>query len=362
MSGSVADRPPELRFLATVGLVTTYRCPLACAHCIVEASPRRRELVDPGEADRWLEALAAYGGGRVRAVALTGGEPFLDLEHLQCLGALAARRGLLVTAVTNAFWATTPEEAERVLLAVPEVRVLTFSTDVYHLRAIPLERVANAVRAAARLGRRHVVAVCTRGRGDAETASLIDRVAEFVEPSRINVARIFPVGRARHLASGVEFQEQPEPPPVACTMAHAPVLLPDGRVIACFGPVVALSHRHPLVLGDARATPLQEILDAAERNAVLHAIRIWGPGELVRRLRAMPVAHRLPARFVADSACCACHALLEDPQLCEALSVLGADPAFRREVAFGRVYYLGEREMAEALGLATRRPALRTSA
>jgi MoaA/NifB/PqqE/SkfB family radical SAM enzyme len=339
-----------------VGLVTTYRCPLACAHCIVEASPMRRELVDLGEADRLLEALASYGGGCVRAVALTGGEPFLDLEHLRRLAALAARRGLLVTAVTNAFWATTPGEAERVLLALPEVKVLTFSTDVYHLRAIPLERIENAVRAAARLGRRHVVAVCTRGNGDAETASLVDRVSAFAAPSRINLARIFPAGRARSLAAGIQYEEQPEPPEAACTMAHAPVLLPDGRVVACFGPVVSLRHGHPLVLGNTRATPLGEILDAAQRNAVLHAIRIWGPGELVRRLRATPVAGRLPGRFVADSACCACHALLEDPEICEALAALGADPAFRREVAFGRVYYLGEHEMAEALGLAARPP------
>lgn len=344
------DAPAEVGFLRTVGLAVTYHCQAACAHCIVEASPRRSERISVENARAWLGEIARYRGGVVQAIALTGGEPFSDLGHLEAITRVVDSHGLAATAVTNAYWATTAAEAERVLARFPEIRVLSFSTDVFHLGVVPLVRVENAVRAARTLGRRYIVAVCTRGPGDEETRELVERISEFAGADAVSVARVFPVGRAAKTLRGrLQVELTDTPPPFACTMAHSPVILPEGRVVACFGPVVALRHDHPLVLGDARTTPIADLLERAERNAILHGIRLWGPAELVRRLRMTAEAPRLPLAYVADSACALCHALLSDPALASALDRLGGDPAFRREVAFGRLHYLGESEMAGAL-------------
>jgi len=55
----------DIGFLSTVGLMMTYRCQVACPHCVVEAGPHRTEEVDLAEAKDWAEQIAGY---RVTAV------------------------------------------------------------------------------------------------------------------------------------------------------------------------------------------------------------------------------------------------------------------------------------------------------
>jgi hypothetical protein len=130
-------------------------------------------------------------------------------------------------------------------------------------------------------------------------------------------------------------------------MAHAPVILPDGRVVACFGPLVSLDTEHPLALGDLREESIEAVLDRAEQNVVLHAIRLWGPAELIRRAREAGLGANLPTRFVANSVCSACYALLTEPTIVQYLTRLQKDAEFRNEVAWARVYYMNERRMLE---------------
>ncbi len=346
---SDGESTPDVPFLRDIGLVTTLHCQACCPHCIVRAGPKRTERITPDEAGSWLGQIAEYRDGHILAVALTGGEPFSDLEHLRVISRQAASRGLLVTAVTNAYWATSEAEALRILEDLPEIQILTFSTDVYHQRTIPLSNVENAVLAAQRLGRRYVVALCTRGENDSETDEIERQVERFTLPETINRAHIFPVGRARGIRNLLSYSYSDKPPDAACAMAHSPVIFPDGRVLACFGPIVGVASNHPLMLGNLNQDPLATILDRAEENAVLHAIRLWGPQELIQRMRDAGLESHIPDRYVSKSVCCACFDVLTEPTLVEFLERLGEDADFRREVAFGRVYYLNETRMAETL-------------
>ena len=61
--------------------------------------------------------------------------------------------------------------------------------------------------------------------------------------------------------------------------------------------------------------PLATILDRAEMNPVLHAIRVWGPS---RHGRAAQAGHGygslLPTSYIENCICDACYKLLADPQ------------------------------------------------
>src|SRR5512140_3113729 len=126
----------ETPYLRNIGLVVTYQCQVTCPHCILQAGPHRTEKVDLAEALQWIDQVAAYRNGLVWIIALTGGEPFFNLPVLQDLVARATQRNLMVTAVTNAFWAATPENAVKILKSLPGLRLLQLSTDIYHLKAI----------------------------------------------------------------------------------------------------------------------------------------------------------------------------------------------------------------------------------
>lgn len=50
----------------------TYKCTIACPHCIVEAGPHRKEEMRLDEALDWIKQAKAYRNGHIIGLALTG--------------------------------------------------------------------------------------------------------------------------------------------------------------------------------------------------------------------------------------------------------------------------------------------------
>jgi len=330
----------QMPFLENIGLFVTYRCQAACPHCVAHAGPSRTEEMRPRDAAEWLGQIARYQGHRVRAIDITGGEPFIDLEKLGAVVADAGRRGLVATAVTNAFWASTPTEAKNVLKSLPHLLFLQISADRYHQMTVPLERVKNAVIAAQELGLEYRVAVCCEGDGSAGDLGILRDLETVLERDRIRLIRTIPAGRGAFLKSDADLVA--EPPLGACDSAATPIIFPNGRVLACIGPIMDIPGDHPLVLGDLRTQTLQEILDRAARNPLLHFLRVWGPSGLYEMLSQLPIALDLPARFVPQSICSLCHDLLRRPEVAEALIACMGNARLRREIEDARYRFLHE--------------------
>ena len=127
-----------------------------------------------------------------------------------------------------------------------------------------------------------------------------------------------------------------------CTLGNSPVILPDGRVFACLGPIQSLDHDHPLSLGDLNQVSLAGILDRAQENSVLHALRVWGPWKLISMVEEVGGGRYLPDTYDRDSACDACFHLMASPPLLELLLPLTQGDGFRRALAQSRAYFLGE--------------------
>ncbi len=275
------------------------------------------------------------------------------MEHLTAIARKASSVGLLVTAVSNAFWATSPEVALNILKSLPDICVLTFSTDKFHQRVIPLERIKNAISATQQLGRSYNIAVCTGSNMNESTQKTLDYLSGLTPPETINTANLFPVGRARRLVDNTSYPSSPCPPRAACSMAHAPVILPNGNIVACFGPIVGIKSEHPLLLGNLYSEFLSEILERAEMNTLLHAIRIWGPHKIIEMVESQANTGDLPDKYVTGSICSSCYdiftSLPEKEKLRIALQKLKDDKEFIKLVAYGRAYYLQETRMAEML-------------
>jgi organic radical activating enzyme len=348
----MTERFVELPFLKNVGLLMTYKCQVTCPHCIVQAGPHRQEEMLVDDACAWVRQIAAYRHGCIKVVALTGGEPFYNLDNLRIISDRVHDSGLLTSVVTNAFWASTPEQALSVLKELPAIRMLSISTDIYHQIAIPLTWVKNAARAAAACGIAYSISVCTENEEEKGYLKIIDELLEFAPRELILTAIALPVGRALKKLNKGKYATTAEVPISACATGSSPVIFPDGRVIGCIGPVIDLDSPHPLVLGNLRENPLGEILEKAQSNTILHAIRAWGPKKLIPLIQDAGLDHLLPERYIKDSVCDACYNLMANARIVEFLNELAEDSEFRRTVAYARAYYLQEPEMVECLGLA----------
>jgi hypothetical protein len=100
-----------------------------------------------------------------------------------------------------------------------------------------------------------------------------------------------------------------------------------------------------LFLGNLKKESLAALFDRSETNIILHAIRTFGPRVLVNLLLESRYAHLLPRQYVEDATCDVCFRLFSSRHIVEALTSLIADPEFINNVAYGRNYFLGEKEM-----------------
>lgn len=347
----MSDRFVELPFLKSVGLMMTYRCQVACPHCIVQAGPARREEITTEDACRWTREVSDYRGGRIRFLALTGGEPFTNLDTLRTVTEYASLQGLTPSVVTNAFWASTPERAVEVLESLPAIRILSISTDIYHQVAIPLQWVQNAVHAADACRITYSISICTENETDPGYIRLRREIEAFAPTEVVLTAIALPVGRALKRLGTNNYEMTNEIPVSACATGGTPIIFPDGKVIGCIGPVIDLPRTHPIYLGDLRRSTLQEVLDQAQTNTILHALRAWGPKKLIELMCANGLADEVPDRYIKESVCDACYKLMSNERIVAFLVQLGQDAAFQRKVAYARAYYLNEPEMVRMLGL-----------
>jgi MoaA/NifB/PqqE/SkfB family radical SAM enzyme len=336
-------------FLQNIGLMMTYKCQVSCPHCIVECSPNRTEEMLESEALDWIRQIAQYRNGYIKVLSLTGGEPLFNIEKFRRMAECAASHGLLVAAVTNAYWAKSPERAVEVLRGLPPIAALSISTDSYHQKWIPIDRVFNAIAAARECSIPCSVAICTESQDDPEYKALLCKLEETIGAENITTVTTLLAGRALVTIQASVYETTPDPAPYCCVPAAAPVIFPDGRVIACIGPLITLKTQHPLVLGNARDTSLEEIFDRAEVNPVLHALRVWGPKKLVEMARAAGLDRELPPAFVEGNVCDACYRIFSRPELAPFLNGLAYDAEFARVTAYGRIFYLKEDEMADRL-------------
>ncbi|MCJ7618729.1 MAG: radical SAM protein, partial [Anaerolineae bacterium] len=148
--------PPALglrkEMLTGIHLLLTYTCNYECDHCFLYCGPH-------AEGTFTLEHLRvaldeAEKMGSVDIIYFEGGEPFLYYPLMVEGMRMAGDRGFQTGIVTNAYWATTEEDAELWLrpLVEREVGDLSLSDDDFHHGAGEDNPAKRASRAARRLG------------------------------------------------------------------------------------------------------------------------------------------------------------------------------------------------------------------
>lgn len=138
--------------LTGIHLLLTYTCNYECDHCFLYCGPRTEGTFTLEQLRVALDEAEKMGS--VDIIYFEGGEPFLYYPLMVEGMRMAGDRGFQTGIVTNAYWATTEEDAELWLrpLVEREVADLSLSDDGFHYGAGEENPAKRASRAARRLG------------------------------------------------------------------------------------------------------------------------------------------------------------------------------------------------------------------
>lgn len=118
--------------LKSAHFLLTYACNLECDHCFVYSGPNVEGTFTSKQIRNVLDELAKIG--TVKRVYFEGGEPFLFYPLMVEGIRLARDLGFETGVVTNAYWATSEEDAKLWLDPLKNLRVadISISDDPFH--------------------------------------------------------------------------------------------------------------------------------------------------------------------------------------------------------------------------------------
>ncbi len=113
-------------------LLQTYQCTFECDHCFVYGRPEAKGVMRICDIQRILDGARQVGN--VKWIYFEGGEPFLYYRTMLWGLHAAKGYGFKTGIVTNAYWATSVEDAKEWLTPISQIGVsdLSISDDAYH--------------------------------------------------------------------------------------------------------------------------------------------------------------------------------------------------------------------------------------
>jgi hypothetical protein len=256
--------------LTGIHFLLTYQCTFECDHCFVFGSPFAQGTFTIGHLRNSLDEAQKIG--TIKWIYFEGGEPFLFYPLMLEGIRLARIAGFQVGIVTNAYFATTMEDATLWLKPLKELGIadLSISDDAFHsnTQTTPASRALSAAR---KLGF-PADSICI------EAPTIVSNTKhEKGEPIVGGGVRFR--GRAvEKLAQGLptrpwkELNECPHEDFIGLGRVH---LDPYGNVLLCQG----------LCMGNAWQTPLSLLLKNydATQHPITSALLNGGPANLARK-------------------------------------------------------------------------------
>lgn len=252
-------------------LLLTYQCPFECDHCFVWGSPFQTGTMTIAQVRNLFRQAEEVD--RVNYVAVEGGEPFLYYPLVLEVVREARARGWRVDVLSNAYWATSAEDARLALrpLAEAGLNALTVSDDAYHSPERADEQPGLARRTAEEMGlSTSSISILPaleslRGRSDRPGEPILGGAVRF----RGRAAEKLVDGLPRRPWS--ELDSCPHEDLADPVRMHFDAL---GYAHICQG----------LVMGNVWQTPLEEMLDSYDptRHPLCGPLLAGGPAELAR--------------------------------------------------------------------------------
>ena len=287
---------------STLHLAYSFECNLSCDHCISRGGPDARQKMGLSRAMGFIEQAGQAG---IRRIVFTGGEPFLHLHDVRVLIEYAAGEGIQSVLITNVAWVSSRHQAKECLSELKQIGLqsITLSTDRYHLREVPLEKLECVLDVAREIGLQAGVKIARLAH---------DPIADGLyrslraDSTRVLLQEISPLGRATSLRWALNLRSASSFSRPGCFTP--PVLLPDGSLLTCCNlPARDMKLTdYPFTLGSADQDPLHFLLNKRSGDPILNALRKGGPSTLLDLLAQNERAFRQRYRRLYHSGCDLC--------------------------------------------------------
>ncbi|HWB47606.1 MAG TPA: radical SAM protein [Stellaceae bacterium] len=316
----LAGVTPEPDVFNIMILNYTMKCPLACDYCCYHCSPKRTETMDFALAVDLVDQ--AHELNVFKQFAFTGGEPLIFYDEVMQLTERMWKYNRPFSIISACYWATTPQEARRVLtdLARHGIDVFSVTHDPSHENWVPLQYIRNAVDAALELN----IHVCLCSSFYDDTMRLEHIFPEYVGNPNIDFVNrvVLPeAGRAARrkisLASYGAIASRPRQETCYKRIYHDVTVFWDGEVYPCCSVYNRSTKR--LSYGNTYKERLSDIWDRIDGSLLLRIIKRQGFGDLYRLIgRSDPdLLTQLPDPQSTVGACHLCHLIFRDPTLYE---------------------------------------------
>ena len=138
--------------LTGIHFLLTYKCDLECDHCFVYSSPQAKGTFTLNQIKKVFDELGKIE--TIEWIYFEGGEPFLFYPLMYEGTKVAHDMGFKTGIVTNAYWATSEEDAELWLKPFRDLGVsdVSISDDALHYEDKEASPAKNALNAARKLG------------------------------------------------------------------------------------------------------------------------------------------------------------------------------------------------------------------
>lgn len=312
--------PRPLRNLRTLSVMPTYKCTAECTHCGTLSS--RSEQTWLGLENMLTAIDQAAEQGDYRVVVFTGGEPTLAGNDLYTAIRRAHGHGLSTRVVSNAYWASTAVQAERMIAKLIDagLKEINFSTGDQHARFVPLDNVVRATAAAAASSLSAIVVMVETVLERNITAQVIEAREDFAA-----IRKNFPRKRLEVLESpwmplepmktstyreGATVNRQNIATRTGCnSILSTTAVQADGRIGACCG--LGMRTVPELQIGRVGQTSIAEADQAGGDDLLKRWIRVEGP----ERILAWAAGHDSSIEWENMYAhrCQACLRLYKDP-------------------------------------------------
>jgi hypothetical protein len=253
--------------LTGLHILLTYECNFECDHCFVWSGPFRTGTLTVPQVD---DVLRQARSAAVEWIYFEGGEPFLYHPLLRFGVRRAAEMGFKVGIVSNAYWATSPEDAEEWLRDFAAlVDDLSVSCDRFHGDDEQVRRVRRAGEAARKLG---IPIAAIEIAGEENAGRVVGQLPEGESGVMYRGRAAVKLAPAAQKRSASGMTECPYEDLRAPGRVH---LDPFGNLHLCQG----------IVMGNLFMSPLREIFAAwdADAHPIAGALLAGGPVELARR-------------------------------------------------------------------------------
>lgn len=315
--------------LQTLVLSVTYRCPIKCKYCGVNAGPHRKESMDLGMIKRLIDEARSLG--TVQVVVFTGGEPFLLGEDLYRAVEYAGQCGFMTRIVTNAFWAVSGDAAFRVMNRMKNLGLteINYSCDDFHQEFIPIERIKWACEAAEKVGMTALIAAKGLGNSTINPGYIESyfggKVKRFNEKQRNKQGIYYEYGITVPVGWESENLSEDEllwPEDADCwkrpcqSVLKNIVITPLGDLSICCG--IGSEDIPETVVGNINAHSMPDLLIKANHDLVINWLALEGPYGIMRFVKKKRPDIAFRDRYVND--CHLCHDIFSRQEIRDVLA------------------------------------------